>query len=130
MRIFRWVKEPENFMKKFQKELQQKHTAIFVSSGAQLLHKFDGEQQAMDDAWQKYLVEKITKYSINPISMAIFGGIWDYDKMGFFFKRTMEPMKEKLTQAGFVETSPGVYDSRNWEAIRDWTMDLIQKVEF
>ena len=130
MRMFRWVKEPESFMKKFQKDLQQKHTAIFVSSGAQRLLEFDGEQQAMDDAWQKYLVEKIMKYNLEPLSMAIFGGVWDYDKMGFFFKRTMEPMKEKLNEAGFVEVSPGVYDSRNWDEIREWTTELIQKLEY
>jgi menaquinone-dependent protoporphyrinogen oxidase len=130
MRMFRWVKEPENFIKKFQKELQQKHIAIFVSSGAQLLHEFDGEKQAMEDAWQKYLVDKTAKYHLETISMAIFGGVWDYDKMGFFFKRTMEPMKEKLIEAGFTESSPGVYDSRNWDKIREWTTDLIQKLEY
>jgi len=61
--------------------------------------------------------------------MAIFGGVWNYDKMGFFFKRTMEPMKEKLIEAGFTESSPDVYDSRNWDEIREWTTDLIQKLK-
>lgn len=124
MRIFRWVGEAEKFIKKFQNDLRQKKTAIFVSSGARALHKHDGDTQEMDIAWTKYLVEKAEKYSLQPIMMAIFGGLWDYNKMGFPFSKTMEPFKEKLREAGIQETAPGVYDTRDWEEIRSWAKEL------
>ena len=127
MRMFRWVGEAESFIKKFQKELRQKMTAIFVSSGAQALHKYDGAIEEMDTAWKKYLVEKAEKYSLQPSSMAIFGGVWDYNKMGFPFKQTMIPFQEKLREAGIQESEPGVYDTRDWDEIRNWALALAEK---
>ena len=127
MRIFRWVGEAEKFIKKFQSGLRQKKTAIFVSSGAQALHKYDGDTEAMDSAWTKYLVEKAEKYSIQPIMMTIFGGVWDYNQMGFPFKKTMIPFQEKLREAGIKETEPGVYDTRDWDEIRNWANELAKK---
>jgi menaquinone-dependent protoporphyrinogen oxidase len=127
MRMFRWVGEAEKFIKKFQKDLRQKKTAIFVSSGAQALHKFDGDTDAMHAAWTKYLVEKAEKYSLQPSMMAIFGGVWDYNKMGFPFKQTMIPFQEKLREAGIEETESGVYDTRDWEEIRGWAKELAKK---
>ncbi len=127
MRMFRWVGEAEKFIKKFQKELRQKKTAIFVSSGAQALHKFDGATEEMDTAWTKYLVEKAEKYSLQPSMMAIFGGVWDYNKMGFPFKQTMIPFQEKLREAGIQESEPGVYDTRDWDEIRNWARALAEQ---
>lgn len=127
MRIFRWVGEAENFIKKFQDELRQKKTAIFVSSGAQAPLKHDNDTEAMDTAWRKYLVEKAEKYSLQPIMMAIFGGVWDYNKMGFPFKKTMIAFQDKLREIGIEETHPGVYDTRDWEEIRRWARELAQK---
>jgi menaquinone-dependent protoporphyrinogen oxidase len=127
MRMFRWVGEAESFIKKFQKDLRQKKTAIFVSSGAQALHKYDGATEEMENAWTKYLVEKAKKYSLQPIMMAIFGGVWDYNKMGFPFKQTMIPFQEKLREAGIQESAPGLYDTRDWEEIKSWTSELARK---
>ncbi|MFW9919598.1 MAG: flavodoxin domain-containing protein [Candidatus Thorarchaeota archaeon] len=128
MRMFRWVSEPENFIKKFQKVLREKKTALFVSSGAQALHKHNNNTEELDKAWSDYLVRKTEKYSIQPISMAIFGGIWDYNQMGFPFKQTMEPFKEELRKAGIKETEPGVFDTRDWEEIESWTRELAHQV--
>jgi menaquinone-dependent protoporphyrinogen oxidase len=127
MRMFRWVSEAEKFIKKFQNELREKKTAVFVSSGAQALHKYDGATEEMDAAWTKYLVEKVEKYSLQPSMMAIFGGVWDYNKMGFPFKQTMIPFQEKLREAGIQQSEPGVYDTRDWDEIRNWAYALAQK---
>jgi menaquinone-dependent protoporphyrinogen oxidase len=128
MRMLRWVGEAEKFIKKFQKDLRQKKTALFVSSGAQALHRFDGNTEAMEVAWKNYLVEKAEKYSLQPAMMAIFGGVWDYNKMGFPFKQTMIPFQEKLREAGIEETQSGVYDTRDWEEIRRWAKELADKI--
>lgn len=129
MRIAKWVAEPEKFIKKFQKELRMKRTALFVSSGAQALHKHKEDTKAMEDARTDYLVKKAEKYSLQPLSMAIFGGVWDYNKMGFPFKQTMEPFKEELRGAGIPETESGVFDTRDWDEIRNWTTELARKVK-
>lgn len=105
MQVERWTDEPEDFLKKFQKDLAQKKVAIFVSSGVQAIFKYEGKTDAMDRAWRKYLVEKAAKYSLNPIALGLFGGIWDY-KMGFLARKTMSPFKEKIEAAGFKETKP------------------------
>jgi len=130
MRMFRWTGEAEKILKKFQNELRQKILAIFVSSGAQAIHKHDGDTTAMEDAWQKYLVEKAEKYSLEPISMAIFGGVWDYNEMGFAFRKTMGPFQIKLREVGIEETSPGVFDTRNYEDVQTWTRDLVEKIGY
>jgi len=124
MRMFRWVGEPEKFLKKFQKDLWQKKTAIFVSSGAQAMLKHDGDQAGMADAWQKYLVEKAEKYSLEPVMMGIFGGIWDYNKMGFAFKKMMSAFRIKLREVGIEETAQDVFDTRDWDEIRNWAKEL------
>ncbi len=129
MRIFRWTSDPEKFIKKFQRELRMKKMALFVSSGAQALHKYNGKTEDMEKAWNGYLVSKKEKYSLQPISMAIFGGVWNYNQMGFLFKRTMEPFKEELRNAGIQEVEPNVFDMRDWDEIRAWTLELAHKVQ-
>ena len=124
MRMFRWTGEAEKILKKYHKELRQKKFAIFVSSGAQAIFKHDGDTAAMEDARQKYLVEKAEKYSLEPVLMGIFGGIWDYNKMGFAFKKTMGPFKMKLKEVGIEETAPDVFDTRDWDEVRNWAKEL------
>jgi len=58
----------------------------------------------------------------------LFGGVWDYNKMGFLARKTMGPFREKIEAAGFKEIRPGFYDTRDWDAIRSWTKELAQKV--
>ncbi|MHA2235910.1 MAG: hypothetical protein ACXABH_11315, partial [Candidatus Thorarchaeota archaeon] len=112
-----------------QKELRQKKTAIFVSSGSQAIIKFDGDTEALANDWQKYVVDKVEKYSLNPVALALFGGVWDYNKMGFLYRKTMGPFRMKLEEVGIPEIEPGVYDTRDWDEIRTWVKDLIEKVK-
>jgi hypothetical protein len=39
----------------------------------------------------------------------------------------MAATKLELEAAGFKETRPGVYDTRDWNAIRNWAKELAQK---
>ena len=129
LQMFRWCKESEKFLKKFQKDLRATRTAIFVSSGGIAVMEHDGQTEEMEDHWQKQLVDKAEMCSINPIALGRFGGIWDYNKMNFVFRRTMGPFRMKLEEVGIEEVEPGVYDTRDWDEIRRWTKDLAQKVE-
>jgi menaquinone-dependent protoporphyrinogen IX oxidase len=129
LQMFRWCKESEKFLNKFQDELRGKRTAIFVSSGAIAPMEHDGQTDEINEHWQKQLVDKAEKYSIDPIALGRFGGIWDYNKMSFVFRKTMGPFRIKLEEIGIKEVEPGVYDTRNWDEIREWTKDLAQKVK-
>jgi menaquinone-dependent protoporphyrinogen IX oxidase len=129
LQMFKWCKESEKFLNKFQRELRGKKTAIFVSSGARAITKYDGDTEALEKQWKKQLVDKVEKYSLDPLALYIFGGLWDYNKMSFVFKKTMGPFRMKLDEVGIGEVAPGVYDTRSWDEIRNWAKDLADKVK-
>ncbi|MFW9808544.1 MAG: flavodoxin domain-containing protein [Candidatus Thorarchaeota archaeon] len=124
MQMGRWCKESEKFLNKFQEELREKKTAIFISSGSQVILEYDNLVEEMENEWQKNLVEKAEKYSINPIVYGRFGGVWDWNKMSFLFRKTLVPFKMKLEEIGIEEREQGVYDTRNWDEIRNWAKEL------
>jgi len=128
MQVDRWTGEPEDFLKKFQKELAKKKVALFVSSGAQALFEHEGKPEAIGRARRKYLEEKAAKYNLQPVSLGLFGGVWDYNKKPWWAGKFMEANRQKIEAAGFKETKPGVYDTRDWNAIRSWAKELAQKV--
>ena len=129
IRIKKWTKEPEKFLKKFQKELANKKTAIFISCGAKypLDEKADVETE-IEYARTKYLEEKAAKYNLQPIALGLFGGVYNFNKMGWFFRKTLSAVKPQLEEAGVPETEPGLYDTRDINAIRSWAKELAQKI--
>jgi menaquinone-dependent protoporphyrinogen IX oxidase len=139
MMIDRWTGEPEQFLKKFQKELAKKKVALFVSSGSQALIEHDRKfeefhfggktnvllgAEAIGRARKKYLEEKAAKYNLQPVALGLFGGIWDYNRAPWWAGKAMAISKPKMAEAGFKETQPGVYDTRDWNAIRSWAKEL------
>jgi menaquinone-dependent protoporphyrinogen oxidase len=130
IKIRRWTKEPENFLKKFRKELENKKTAIFVCCGAMypLDEKTDKEKE-IEFARTKYLEEKAAKYNLHPIALGLFGGVYNFNKMGWFFKKTMSAVKQQLEEAGVKETEPGIYDTRDLNSIRSWAKELVKIVQ-
>jgi len=59
--------------------------------------------------------------------LGFFGGVIDFNKMNFLFKKTMGFLKPQLEKDGFKEEPPGVYDLRDWNEIRSWAKDLAVK---
>ncbi|MHA2392400.1 MAG: flavodoxin domain-containing protein [Promethearchaeota archaeon] len=129
MRIDMWTSKAKGFLKKFSRELKKKKVAMFVSSGALALLEYKGDKDEINRITKKYLIDKASKYGLNPISMSMFGGIWDYNQMGKFSKKGLDEEKANFSPAGFKETEPGVYDSRDWEEIRRWAKDLATKID-
>lgn len=127
MQMARWTGAAENFLRKFQKELSSKKVAIFVSSGAQALIEYEKKTEEIEKARRQYLEDKAAKYNLQPVSMVILGGVWDFNKMFFLFRKTLASFKPKIEEAGFKETKPGLYDTRDWEAIRTWAKELAVK---
>jgi menaquinone-dependent protoporphyrinogen oxidase len=130
IKIKKWTKEPEQFLKKFQKELANKKTAIFICCGAKypLDEKADVETE-LEYARKTHLEEKAAKYNLQPIAFGLFGGVYNFNKMSWFFKKTLSAIKPQLEAAGIPETEPGLYDTRDKNTIRNWAKEVAQKVQ-
>ena len=127
IKINRWTKEPENFIKKHQKELAKNKVALFVCCGAKYpLDEKEDKATTIANARTKYLEEKAAKYNLQPISMELFGGVYNFNNMGWFFRKSMSAVKPQLEAAGIPETEPGLYDTRDINAIRNWAKEVAQ----
>jgi menaquinone-dependent protoporphyrinogen oxidase len=128
MQMGKWTGEPENFLNQFQKELANKKVALFVSSGAQAFLENEKKTEEIENNRQQYLEEKAAKYNLQPMSMVILGGVWDFNKMNFLLRRTLASFKPRIEAAGFKEIKPGLYDTRDWNVIRAWGKELAVKI--
>jgi len=127
IQIGKWTKEPEKFLEKFQKELVKKKAAIFVCCGStQPLDEKENKTNIIKNARTKYLEEKAAKYNLQPVALGLFGGVYDFNKISWFFRKTMSAVKPKLEEAGFKETEAGLYDTRDLNAIRSWAKETAQ----
>jgi menaquinone-dependent protoporphyrinogen oxidase len=128
MQMGKWTGEPEAFLNQFQKELANKKVAIFISSAAQALIEHEKKTEEIEKNTKQNLEEKAAKYNLHPISLVTFGGVWDFNKMNFLFRKTLSSFKPRIEAAGFKEIKPGLYDTRDWNVIRTWAKDLAAKV--
>jgi menaquinone-dependent protoporphyrinogen oxidase len=129
IKINKWTKEPENFIKKYQKDFAKNKVALFVCCGsAEPLDKKEDKAKTLAKARTKYLEEKAAKYNLQPIALGLFGGVYNFNKMGWFFRKSMSAVKPQLEAAGFKETEPGLYDTRDVDAIRDWAKEVADLV--
>lgn len=126
VQIGKWTGEAEDFLKKHEKELLQKKVALFVST-MKTISEREGKTEDLQKARQYDLENKLTKYSFQPILVGFFGGVLNYNKMNFFFKRTLGPLKERLAADGFQEVESGCWELRDWEEIRGWAKELAEK---
>jgi len=123
IQINRWISEPENLLKKFQKQLVSKKLALFVCCGSAT---DKNKPDAAEHARQKYLEDKAAKYHLQPDALGLFGGVYNYNKVPWFAKKAMEIEKPRI-EASFKEIEPGVYDTRDWNAIRTWAQELAKR---
>ncbi len=126
MQMGKWTGEAEDFLKKFQKEFARKKFALFVSSMKSVPER-EGKADEVAKAKRIDLEDIIAKYNLQPIAVGFFGGVLNFNKMNFLFRRTLGFLKPQLEADGFKPTEPNVYDLRDWEEIRKWTKELAQK---
>ncbi len=129
IQIHKWRGEAEKFLKDFQKELREKKLALFVCCGSAqpLTEKEEEKTKAIQEARRKYLEEKAAKYGLKPVDLGLFGGVYNFNKMPWWSRKAMQPLKTQLEAAGFKETTPGIYDTRDLQAIRKWIKELARK---
>jgi menaquinone-dependent protoporphyrinogen IX oxidase len=124
-----WGGEAEEFIKKFQGDLESRKLAIFISSLKPVEEK-EGKTDLVNRIRKVGLDDKILKYHLQPISTAVFGGVIDYPKIGFLMRKGMElGYKSALKKHAFKETAPDVYDLRDWAEIDAWARDLAEKAK-
>lgn len=123
----RWTGEPEDFLKKNRRELASKKLALFVNCGSAAEKLNPDKPEVAANARVKYLEEKAAKYNLEPVALGFFGAIYNFNKMSWIMKKGMENERPKLA-AICKEPEPGVYDSRDQEAIRKWAEDLAAKI--
>jgi menaquinone-dependent protoporphyrinogen IX oxidase len=128
MQMSKWVSEAEDFLKKFQKEFEQKRLALFVSTMKTVAER-EGKTMEVAESRKVALEDKVAKYGLKPITLGFFGGVMDYNKMGFLMRKTMGLIKPQLEKDGFKEIEPGVYDLRDWDEIRNWARELAEKAQ-
>ena len=129
IQIGKWTKEPEKFLKKHQKDLAKKKVALFVCCGAARPIDEEGKDKTkMQESKTKYLDEKVAKYGLQPVALGFFGGVYNFNRVSWLFKKFMSSVKPQLEAAGVPETEPGLYDTRDIAAIRSWAEELAQKV--
>ncbi len=126
LQMGKWTGEAEDFLKRFQKELAQKKVALFVSSMKTVLER-EGKTEELQKDRKIELDDKVPKYNLQPISLGFFGGVLDFNKMNFFYRRTFGFIRSQLEKDNFKESPPGVYELRDWEEIRGWARELAKK---
>ena len=93
----------KSFLEKFQKELSKKKVALFVCCGsAKPLTGGEEKTREMEKGKRKYLEDKAVHYDLNLIALGFFGGIFDFNKLSWFMRKTLSGVKLKLEEAGFT----------------------------
>jgi len=94
--------------------------ALFVSCGSasQALGGQEGKTDPIGRTSRNYLEEEAAKYNLQPIALSLFGGVYNYNKEPWWAGKFVEAGRQKIEAASFKETKPGVYDTRDWSAIR------------
>jgi menaquinone-dependent protoporphyrinogen oxidase len=129
MALGNWVGDVENFVKKFQKTLENKKVALFICT-LKPIEERAGKVDLVARTQKIGLDDKISKYHLNPIMTGYFGGVLNFNKMSFFTRKSMElGYKSLLQKHNFKEVESEVYDLRDWTQIQNWTIELAKKAK-
>src|SRR3989337_1255658 len=112
------------------KDISEFEFVIVVSSAMKSVYEREGKTEDLEKTRKMYLEDKAAKYGLKPIAVGLFGGIVDYNKMGLIARKAFGSVKTRFEAAGFKETKPGVYDTRDWNEINDWARKLVLKARY
>jgi menaquinone-dependent protoporphyrinogen oxidase len=120
IRMGKWTREPLKFLDKNKGILSDKPIALFVSCGSA------EKPEDCEKAQTEYLDDVERKYpGLRIVSKGLFGGKYD-SSSGLMMKMAMKGLRGDLEKKGLDPDQP--YDFRDWDAIRAWAVDLVDKV--
>ena len=123
-------KEKPTRPRAIKKVLAKKKAALFVCCGStEPLDDKTEKAKSIEKARTKYLEEKAAKYDLQPVALGLFGGVYNFNKVPWLFGKFMESIKPQLEEAGVPQTEPGLYDTRDINAIRIWAKEVAQMVQ-
>jgi menaquinone-dependent protoporphyrinogen oxidase len=126
MQMGKWASESDDFLRRFHMELDRKKLALFVSS-MKTVSEREGKIKDLENIRKAALEDKVAQYNLHPVALGLFGGVMDFNRMNFLFRRTMGFLRPQLEKDGFKEVRPGVYELRDWDEIRAWARELAKK---
>ena len=121
IKMGKWTKESQKFLKNNEDMLSTRKVALFVSCGAANDKKTiaEGQEKYLDMFAKKNLKNK-------PIATGLFGSIYDPNaNHGLLYKMVNISIKKEVKKQG--KNPNKRYDYRNWEEIRLWTEKIIFK---
>lgn len=127
IQVHKWTGEPEKFLKNFRNELARKKLALFVCCGSAAEAVAEGKPELAERARKRYLEEKAAKYGLQPVALGLFGGVYNFNTLSWIARKGLETQRPRIA-AAYKETQPGVYDTRDLNAIRSWAKELARKV--
>ncbi len=120
IKMGKWTKETLKFIDMNISPIKNKKIALFVSCGAAM----EGEEKK-EEARELYLEKVARDHSLKPVSMGLFGGVFDPDGgHGLMYKMAMKMAKKGFEEKG-IDTSKR-YDYRDWDEIRSWARELVK----
>jgi menaquinone-dependent protoporphyrinogen oxidase len=109
--MFRWHKDALRFLSKHRQALTERPVAVFALGPVHDPH----DDQEWQDSWSQ-LEKELAKYPwFKPITLEMFGGKYDPEKLGF-------PLN-------LLSGDEPASDIRDWAAIREWASSLGVKLK-
>ena len=80
------------------------------------------------EAKRKYLDRKSRQIQhSNQVALGLFGGVYNYNKTPWWAKKAMDTDRPRV-ESTYKAVEPGVYDTRDWSAIKNWAEALAKTV--
>ncbi len=116
----RWIRGARKFLASHHKTLDSKRLALFICGSEPYF-----EPHRNDELRKRYLEDIATEHGLQPESMAMFGGVFDFSKYGLVVTKLLTKMGvvKVLEDAGFDASKP--CDLRDWEEIGIWASGLV-----
>ncbi len=129
IKITKWMKEPQAFLKKHKGELQKKEKILgmFVSSG------FASVPENREKAVNDYLEKVMKKMGIEADIYDAFGGVFDFSestRMGSIDKKMLKLAAKGMSKDfGLKFEEDGRNDLRDWDQIRGFAEKFAELME-
>ena len=119
IQVGKWTKHPLQFIEKNLETLSASRVALFVVCGSA------AHEDQCDDAQRDFLDKIVEDFpGLSPVSTGLFAGLYDFKRYSFPVRVLVKRIVKSELPPG--EEVPEKIDYRDWDAIREWVLGLIQ----